>query len=90
MLSPSQDIDAIAAEYAHLLPTSLRLFLGGSSSARNQGTNIASYLLFEQPFIKRLIELGYRDAMDSKQVLLNFLAPRSGELPPSSREPLPP
>jgi NTE family protein len=37
------------------------------------GSNLASYLLFEAPFTRALIELGYDDTMARKEEMLGFL-----------------
>lgn len=76
VVSPSQDIDVLAEEYASFLPRSVRTFLrisGGSSS--DGGVNIASYLLFSPEFCQRLIELGYTDGMALADQIREFLAP---------------
>ena len=74
VISPSEDIDALAEEYAGGLPTSIRSFLrvsGGSSS--DGGVNVASYLLFTREFCQRLIDLGYKDGhAQAEQVLSLF------------------
>lgn len=71
VISPSEDIDALAEEYIAELPTSVRTFLrvsGGSSS--DGGVNVASYLLFTPSFSQRLINLGYKDGhAQTKEVL---------------------
>lgn len=76
VISPSQDIDVLAEEYASFLPRSVRTFLrvsGGSSS--DGGVNIASYLLFAPEFCQRLIELGYTDGMAMADPIREFLTP---------------
>jgi len=76
VVSPSQDIDALADEYTQSLPRSIRSFLrllGGSSS--RGGINVASYLLFTPEFCQRLIDLGYRDGCDQREKLAPFLSP---------------
>jgi NTE family protein len=75
VLSPSQDIDTIAELHARELPRSIRYFLRITGSNYNSGgVNAASYLLFTQPFIEQLIELGYGDAMAQASELASFLA----------------
>jgi len=74
VISPSEDIDAIADEYVQTLPRSIRTFLrilGGSSS--DGGVNVASYLLFTRDFCQRLIDLGYKDGKDQMEDILSFL-----------------
>ena len=74
VISPSTDIDALAEEHAHELPKSLRVFLSRTGSAKEEGgVNIASYLLFTEPFCHTLIELGYSDAKAQTETLRAFL-----------------
>jgi NTE family protein len=39
------------------------------------GSNLASYLLFEAPFTRALINLGYEDTMARRGEMLAFLRP---------------
>lgn len=76
VISPSEDIDVLAEEYAGYLPRSVRTFLrvsGGSSS--DGGVNVASYLLFSPEFCERLIALGYSDGMAAADQIRAFLQP---------------
>lgn len=66
-IAPSQSIDAIASQHIQELPLSLRLllkFTGGASAV--------SYLLFEPGFCRRLIDLGYRDALNQQDRIAQF------------------
>ncbi len=75
VISPSEDIDALADEHFKELPTSIKTFLrisGGGSSGG--GVNIASYLLFTPNFCQRLIDLGYKDGMEQADKILGFIA----------------
>ena len=72
-ISPSEELDDIAAAHAHELPRSLRFFLKGSGATTGAGSTVASYLLFESGFTKALIDLGYRDAMQRETEILRFL-----------------
>lgn len=72
-ISPSEELDEIAAEHAHELPRSLRFFLKGSGATSGGGSTVASYLLFEQGFCQALIDLGYKDALKREDEILRFL-----------------
>lgn len=72
-ISPSEELDDIAAAHAHELPRSLRFFLRGSGATTGAGSTVASYLLFERGFTRALIDLGYRDALQRETEILRFL-----------------
>lgn len=72
-ISPSQSIDQIAQEHIHELPTSLKLFLKlTGATAQGGGTSAASYLLFEPGFCRKLIGLGYSDALSKRTQIERF------------------
>jgi len=72
-ISPSQSIDQIAQEHIHELPMSLKLFLRiTGANAQGGGISAASYLLFEPGFCRKLIELGFQDAMTQREDIEKF------------------
>ncbi|WP_439859117.1 patatin-like phospholipase family protein [Pseudomonas sp. MBLB4136] len=73
VISPSQQVDEIAARHRHELPAAVRLFLRGPGATRASGAGVLSYLLFESGYCSELIELGYQDAMAQKVELSEFL-----------------
>jgi NTE family protein len=73
VVAPSEDLEKIAARHAHHLPGSIRFLLRGLGAFNRNGSNLVSYLLFEKPFCRELIDLGYRDAMHRKEEILRFL-----------------
>lgn len=73
VISPSETIESIAAKHVRSLPRSIRFLLRGMGATRRGGSNLVSYLLFEKPFCRELIDLGYQDAMSHQQEILNFL-----------------
>ena len=73
VISPSEDLEKIAARHAHHLPRSIRFLLRGLGAFNRNGSNLISYLLFEKPYCRELINLGYQDAMRRKEEILRFL-----------------
>ena len=73
VITPSEELEKIAAEFAQELPRTIRglLFLVGGT--RRSGSNLLSYLLFEKSYCRALIMLGYKDTMARKDDLLAFL-----------------
>lgn len=73
VISPSQRLDRIAAEHADALPWPVKLLLTGLGAMNRQGGALTSYLLFEKPFTRALIDLGYADTMARCEEVGSFL-----------------
>lgn len=73
VISPSKDLEQIAAEFASDLPWTIRTLLSTVGGTRKGGSNLLSYLLFEKSFCRALIKLGYKDTLACKDDLLAFL-----------------
>lgn len=72
-ISPSRDLAAIAEPLFHLFPASVRYLLAVLGARRGSGRRLMSYLLFERPYCRALVDLGYRDAMDREPEIRAFL-----------------
>ena len=72
-ISPSEEIDRIAAHYTHELPRSIRFVLRGLGAARRGGSTLTSYLLFEPAYCRALIALGYKDTMARQEEVMKFI-----------------
>ena len=73
-INPSRSIDQIAGEHAAEIPKALKMTLGGSGNAGQNGSGILSYLLFSKGFCKALIDLGYSDAMQRADEIRGFFS----------------
>ena len=71
-ISPSQPIERIAARFLHELPRSVRFILRPTGAISRSGSNLASYLLFEEPFCRALIDLGYQDTASREKEVRDF------------------
>ena len=71
-VAPSQPIERVAARFLHELPRSVRFLLRPTGALSRSGSNLASYLLFEAPFCRALIELGYQDTFEREADVRTF------------------
>lgn len=70
---PSEDIRDIAQRHKQEFPRSVRLLLRGVGGLRRSGSQLLSYLLFENGYCRELVELGHRDALAQSDKLLSFI-----------------
>jgi NTE family protein len=73
MIAPSEGINEIAQKYAHTLPWIMRYLYRAIGAMGPNGSTLLSYVLFEVPFCRDLIELGYNDTLQQKNELLKFI-----------------
>jgi NTE family protein len=73
-ITPSQPIERIAARFVHQLPRSVRMVLRPTGALTRSGSNLASYLLFEESFCRALIDLGYQDTMGREAEVKEFFS----------------
>jgi len=74
MLAPSVDPREIAAQHSGAMPSGLRALLRVIAGRDATSSQLASYLMFEAPYTRALIELGYRDAMQARVALTAFMS----------------
>jgi NTE family protein len=73
-ITPSQPIERIAARFVHELPRTVRFVLRPTGALSRAGSNLASYLLFEESFCRALIDLGYQDTMAREAEVKEFFS----------------
>jgi NTE family protein len=73
-ITPSQPIERIAARFVHDLPRSVRFILRPTGALSRAGSNLASYLLFEESFCRALIDLGYQDTLAREAEVRDFFS----------------
>jgi NTE family protein len=72
VVRPSRDVRDITREHMHDIPRAVRLLLH-SLGGWGKDWRLASYLLFEPAYCQELIAMGYRDGMDMRSELCDFL-----------------
>jgi NTE family protein len=73
-ITPSQPIERVAARFLHELPRTVRFVLRPTGALNRSGSNLASYLLFEESFCRALIDLGYKDTVSREAEVREFFS----------------
>ncbi len=73
VLRPSRDLGKLAADVRSTLPALLRVIVRGLGTRYSQTPDFLSYLLFEQGYVERLMELGYNDTLARRSEIDDFL-----------------
>ena len=73
IISPSERLERIATEHTNALPWAMKMMLGGIGGMNRRNGTLTSYLLFEKPYTRALIDLGYADTMARSQEVGDFL-----------------
>ncbi len=72
-IMPSESINRLAEQHAVHFPRPIWHLLRALGGTRGAGAALASYLLFEQPFIQALMDLGRKDALAKRAEIEAFL-----------------
>ncbi|MCL4746676.1 MAG: patatin-like phospholipase family protein [Burkholderiaceae bacterium] len=73
-IAPSRRLDVIAIPYVKTLPRTVRTILRMLGGTGRRGSGLASYLLFERAYTRRLIDLGRKDAAARAEQIRKFFA----------------
>jgi NTE family protein len=76
---PSKDLREIAERHRKEMPATLRALLRGIRGRSAKESRLLSFLLFEEGYTRELIALGYADAMNVRDHLLEFVG--GGDVP---------
>lgn len=73
VMLPSRSLAEIAEKHTRALPRPIRTLFRGIGAMGRGGANLASYLLFEKPYTRALMQLGFDDTMKRRDELVAFL-----------------
>ena len=73
LIVPSEDLRELAYKHRAELPFAIRALMRGVGGSNSSENRLLSFLLFEQAYTRELINLGYHDAMNVKDELLDFV-----------------
>ncbi len=73
VISPSRDVREIVARYVGNFPRSVKILLNGIGALAREGRPLMSYLMFDAPYCKDLMDLGYQDGMAARDQILHLL-----------------
>ena len=74
VLRPSRDLGELAADVKADLPGILEVIVRGLGTQYSRTPDFLSYLLFEETYVKKLMELGYQDTLLRQPEIEQFLA----------------
>lgn len=73
LVNPSQNFNQIASEHFLSLPLAVRTMFRLMGIGQHSDSSLASYLLFEQDYTRRLIDIGFEDGMHQLDAIIDFL-----------------
>ena len=71
-ISPTKDLSELSGKYFHTLPPMVKFFFRRIGIDDDEGSTVLSYLLFESLYTRELLELGFNDAMEQAEEIINF------------------
>lgn len=79
VLRPSSDLGRLAREYEPRLPSVFRFLTRGLGTRRSNSADILSLIMFQEDYLRRLVELGEADAEKNAERIAAFLAGERAE-----------
>lgn len=73
VINPSQNFNAIAAQYYDDMPWAIKVLLRIIGVKKHSQSSLTSYLLFEKRYTQHLIQIGYEDGMKKLPEIRKFL-----------------
>ncbi|MBQ4832988.1 patatin-like phospholipase family protein [Pseudoalteromonas sp. MMG010] len=73
IINPSQNFNAIAAQYYSDMPWAIKVLLRMIGVKKHSQSSLTSYLLFEQRYTQHLIKIGYEDGLKKLPQMRQFL-----------------
>jgi NTE family protein len=73
-LRPSRDLGALAVDQFEKFPKIMKFLLKGLGASNQKGSDLLSYLAFDESYTKILIEVGYEDALRYRNEIEEFLS----------------
>lgn len=72
VVRPSKDLGSMASEQFEHFPRMLRFLFKGIGATPEKGWDLLSYLAFDSTYTRKLLDLGYRDAIEDREGIVNF------------------
>jgi NTE family protein len=72
VIQPSVDLGKLAANEFDRFPAMMKYLLSGIGASRDRGTDLLSYIAFDKAYTRKLVEIGFKDAMDKKEEIKRF------------------
>ncbi|AWL12592.1 hypothetical protein HMF8227_02134 [Saliniradius amylolyticus] len=73
VINPTVNLNAIASDYYQSLPMGIRALMKLLGIKPDKESSLLSYLLFEGAFCQQLINIGYRDGVNRRDEIRQFL-----------------
>ena len=73
VINPTQNFNEVAAECYEQMPLAIRMLLRSIGIKKHSESSLASYLMFEKAYTRKLIEFGYQDGLERLEEIRDFL-----------------